>query len=334
MFAKMTGSDHRSTEREALKRQAVEWLTLLSSGEVTQADAEALKRWCGESQAHAEAFAEANLLWDVLGPAAQNVAARRSVQDARLALPKALLGRRSFLGASAATATAAAAGCLIAWPPLGLWPSISELMAEYRTVTGQQRQLAMAGGATVEMNTQTSLNIGTSVGGADRIELIAGEAVVTTGGTTARPIVVSAADGRTSAGDAKFDVRLDGSSVCVTCLGGSVDVEQRGSVATISEKQQVTYGKDGLGRVLSVDPAVVTSWRAGVLVFRRELLSRAVEEINRYRPGRIILVDASLGGRRIDASFRLDRVEDIVPQIERVFGARARVLPGGVVLLG
>jgi transmembrane sensor len=207
-------------------------------------------------------------------------------------------------------------------------------MAEYRTVTGQQRQLAMAGGATVVMNTQTSLNIGTSVGGADRIELIAGEAVVTTGGTTARPIVVSAADGRTSAGDAKFDVRLDGSSVCVTCLGGSVDVEQRGSVATISEKQQVTYGKDGLGRVLSVDPAVVTSWRAGVLVFRRELLSRAVEEINRYRPGRIILVDASLGGRRIDASFRLDRVEDIVPQIERVFGARARVLPGGVVLLG
>jgi transmembrane sensor len=71
-----------------------------------------------------------------------------------------------------------------------------------------------------------------------------------------------------------------------------------------------------------------------VLIFRGELLSRAVEEINRYRPGRIIVVDASLGGKRIDASFRLDRIEDVVPQIQHVFNARVTRLPGGLVLLG
>ena len=330
-----TGSHDRSAEREALKRQAIDWLTLLSSGHVTQSDAEGLKRWCGESPAHAEAFAEANLLWGVLGPATRNVAARNKVQGGQRARPDPLLGRRAFLGGSAVAATAAAAGYLIVWPPLGLWPSLSELMAEYRTVTGEQRQLATAGGAAVEMNTQTSLNVAAVAGGdGDRIELIAGEAIVTTGATTSKPVVVVAADGRTNARNAKFDVRLDGPSVCVTCLDGSVDVEHRGAAAIVREKQQVTYNEGGLERVVSVDPAVVTSWHAGVLIFRGELLSRAVEEINRYRPGRIVLVDASLGHRRIDASFRLDHIEEIVPQIERVYGARVRTLPGGLVLLG
>jgi transmembrane sensor len=330
----MTSVDHRLANREALKRQAIDWLVRLSSGEVTEADAEALRSWCSESAAHAEAFAEANMLWDVLGPAARNAAARARPRDERSARLQFSMRRRAFLGGAAAAATAAAAGCLIVWPPLGLWPSASELMAEHRTATGERRQLAMTGGAAVEMNTQTSLNIARAAGGADRIELIAGEAVVTTGATISEPVMVIAADGRTTASNAKFDVRFDGARVCVSCLDGSVDVEHGGAVTALQQKQQVTYGRYGFGQVVSVDPAVLTSWRMGVLIFRRELLSRAVEEINRYRPGRIILVDASLGRKRIDASFRLDRIDDIVAQIERVFEARVRVLPGGIVLLG
>ncbi len=329
-----TGPDDRPTEREALKRQAMEWLTHLSSGQVTQSDAEALKRWCGESPAHAEAFAEANLLWGVLGPATRNVAARSKAHDGRAARLPASIGRRAFLGGSAVAASAAAAAVLVARPPLGLWPSFSELTAEYRTATGEQRRLATSGGAAVEMNTQTSLNVAQAAGGVDRIELIAGETVVTAGGISPGQVVVIAADGRTNASDARFDVRIDGGYVCVTCLDGSVDVVHRGPAATVRAKQQVTYNESGLGQVIAVDPNVVTSWRAGVLIFRGEPLSRAVEEINRYRPGRIVLVDPLLARRRIDASFRLDHIEEIVPQIERVYGARVRNLPGGLVLLG
>jgi transmembrane sensor len=328
-----TDSDHRSAERQALKQEAMDWLARLSSGTVTQADAVALKRWCSESQAHAEAFAEANLLWDVLGPAARNAAARADVPDRQPASWQTSFGRRVFLGGSAAAAIAAATSLMV-WPPLDLWPSVSDLMAQYHTRTGEQRQIAMSGGATVEMNTRTSLNIAASAGGAGRIELIAGEAVVTTGEAGSGSVVVTAASGRLSATEAKFDIRFDGPSVCVTCLEGAVDVEHRGATATLQEKQQVVYSESGLGQIVPVDPAVVTSWRTGVLIFRQELLSRAVEEINRYRPGRIILVDASLGRRRIDASFRLDRIDEIVPQIEQVFGARVRTLPGGIVLLG
>jgi transmembrane sensor len=335
MLAQMdTGTDQRAAEREAMKRQAVEWLARLSSGEATEADAEALKLWCAEKPAHAEAFAEANVLWKVLGPAARNVAAREATshQDNQPARSRLSTGRRAFLGGAAAASVAA--GYLIARPPQGLWPSFSELMAEYRTATGEQRQIATAGGAAVEMNTQTSLNIGRQIGDADRVELIAGEAAVSIGRTASKPVVVIAAEGRTSASNARFNVRFDGPAVCVTCLDGAVEVERRGATATVREKQQLTYGDSGLGQVMPVDPVVVTSWRSGVLIFRREQLSRVVDEVNRYRPGRIVLVDAALGRRRIDASFRLDRIEDVVPQIEQVFGVRTRALPGGVVLLG
>ncbi|WP_260855177.1 FecR/PupR family sigma factor regulator [Mesorhizobium amorphae] len=51
---------------EMLQREAQEWLLRLTSGNVTVADAEALKRWCARSKTHAQAFAEASLLWENL----------------------------------------------------------------------------------------------------------------------------------------------------------------------------------------------------------------------------------------------------------------------------
>jgi transmembrane sensor len=326
-------SDQPAAGVEALKRQAIDWHARLASGEVTAADADALRRWCGESDAHARAFAEAHVMWQALGPAARNVAERARARQQAPMLRAAGLRRRTVLGGTAAAA-AAAAGWLGTRPPLGLWPSVSELMAQYRTATGERRQLTIAGGTAVEMNTQTSLNVAAAAGGIDQIELISGEAVIATADVASNSVLVLAADGRMTASQARFDVRCDRISTCVTCLDGTVTVEHRGRSTVVRAREQVSYGDGGLDPVAAVDPAVVTSWRAGVLVFRRELLSRAVEEINRYRHGRIIIVDAALGNRRIDASFRLDQIGDVVPQIEHVFGVSARHLPGGIVLLG
>jgi transmembrane sensor len=59
-----------------------------------------------------------------------------------------------------------------------------------------------------------------------------------------------------------------------------------------------------------------------------------IAEINRYRRGKIILMDANLGRLPLDATFRLDRIEEAVDKIAHVFGARVKALPGGIVLLG
>ena len=62
-------------------------------------------------------------------------------------------------------------------------------------------------------------------------------------------------------------------------------------------------------------------------------LAEVIAEINRYRPGRIVVWNADLGRRPINARFRVSNVDDILALAQRAFGAKVTTLPGGLVLL-
>ena len=97
---------------------------------------------------------------------------------------------------------------------------------------------------------------------------------------------------------------------------------------------QVTYSDQGLGQPVAIDPAMVTAWQEGIVIFDATPVAKVIEEINRYRAGRVILLSTSLGRERFSARFRIANIDGVVDQIAQVFSARVRVLPGGVVLLG
>lgn len=330
----MIMSEQTADEHEALKREAHEWVTRLTSGEATAADAEALNRWRSTSRAHRRAFAEANQLWRTLHPAARQIAARDGVTKApRAVMGPRLMGRRVFLGGAAA-ASAAAAAYVTVRPPLDLWPSLSEMTADHRTGIGQQQQFALATDVSVELNTRTSIaRLTSQAGDEDVVELIAGEAAFAMPRRTEKPFVVVAGQGKTTAAQARFNIRRDATAVCITCLEGDVQVEHLGRVASVGARQQVTYSTSGLGPVGTADTEVVTAWQRGLLVFRNDPLARVIDEINRYRVGRIILTNAELGRRPVLATFRLDRIDEVVPRLQAVFGVRIRELPGGIVLV-
>jgi transmembrane sensor len=316
--------------QERLEREAHEWLARLTSGRATAADAEALRRWCARSTAHAEALAEATLLWESLAPAAREVA-HRSL-DAASATPPPRLARRAVLGGGLAAA-AASAGYALLRPPFELWPSIFDLAADYRTGTGERREIALAGGVSVELNTRTSLNIRSAANQGQHIELVSGEAAVATGGVLANPLVVAAAGGRVIASDAKFDLRCDGGVASVACLQGAVNIEYQGGVAALAAREQLVYGNGRLGSTAAIDPTTVTAWREGRLVFHGVPLARVIEEVNRYRSGRIILMNSALGRRTVDATFPIDRTDEVVSLVRQAYGADVTTLPGGVVIL-
>jgi transmembrane sensor len=316
--------------REHLKREAHEWVARLTSGRATTADAEAAKLWCDQSLAHAKAFAEATQLWDRLEPVARQMSSRNAT--AAVVAPRAVLGRRTVLAGGLA-ASSAAVGYLAMRPPLALWPSLQDVTADYRTGTGGRRHVAVDDGISVELNTRTSLNIQPGTGNSPAIELVSGEAAIATGGTLAKPLIVSAGGGRVIATEAKFNVRCDGASASVTCLQGAVTVDYREHSTMLDEGQQVTYDKSGLGSVAVIDPIAVTAWREGRLVFQGVPLVRVIDEVNRYRPGRIILMNAALGRRPVDATFPLDRTEQLVILVRRAYGATVTALPGGVIFL-
>jgi transmembrane sensor len=337
----MMNSEQLTAEQEALNREAYQWVMRLTSGEATTADVEALARWRLTSRAHRRAFAEANLLWDKLGPAAsesarRNAAAMPAAMGRQFSTLDRRLGRRAFLGGAMA-ASVAAAGYVAVRPPLDLWPSLAEIAADYRTGVGQQQQIAFEGNVSVRLNTRTSITVlppDTALGQADRIELISGEAAIATKPQTSRPFIVAAAQGQTVATNARFNVRRDGATVCVTCLEGDVRVQHLGQVSTMRSRQQVVYTADSLGATTGVeDPETVTAWERGLLVFRNDPLARVIDEVNRYRPGKIILMNKELGGRSVLATFRIDRIEEVVPRLQTVFGAKIKTLPGGIVLV-
>lgn len=242
-------------------------------------------------------------------------------------LRRVMLRRRALVGGTALAASGA--GLLFLGGRLDLIPSLGELTAQHRTGTGEQRRLALEDGSVIEMNTRTSLSV--RYGGAERrIDVAGGEAIFTVHPDPARPFIVTAAGGETRALGTVFAVKQHDDGVCVTCLEGRVEVRRMGSVE-LDAAQQVTYSDAGLTQPRAVDPELAASWRRGVLVFQDEPLRGFVGELNRYRPGRIIL--ASSTDRHVSGVFHLDRLDEALTQVERIGGLRSLSLPGRIVVL-
>lgn len=332
----MTGAEHGEEELDSLKRQAIVWVQRLTSGRATSADAEALRRWCGLSPDHAKAFAAARLLWRDLQAAGSNL--RRHDQQARgrpITRGNALLGRRAFLGGGLLAASVAGAYAVVR-PPLELWPSLTELAADYRTGTGEQKNLALSDDISIRMNTRTSIARQPSEVGTDRVKLIAGEASFSTS-QQAHKFSVIAADSEIAATSARFDVSYlpggDSAVVCATCLQGELTVRRGDETSLVTAGQQLRYDRGGAKHIRTIDPEIATAWHQGVLIFRFTPLDDVVSEINRYRPGRIVVMNAQIGRVPVSGRFRITRLDDILTQLEQAFGAKLRSLPGGVVLL-
>jgi transmembrane sensor len=318
---------------DRLQQEAIAWLSLLSSGTATLADGEALKRWCREDPAHAEAYAKAARVWGMLTPIAAQ-APRADIEALAMSVSvRPRIGRRAFLvGAIAASLTGSAYAAV--HPPLGLWPSLAELGADVRTATGEQRRINVMDGVEVDLNTRSSLAFGKAGADARQIELINGEAMVAAGLSADHSCVVVAGAGRIVAHDAKFDVRHhpDG-QVRVTCLEGRIRVEYQAETIALTERQEVVYDRRGIGSSQAIDPVAVAAWQQGRLVFRKAPLWQVIDEVNRYRPGRLVLMSGNLGAHLIDASFQLDRLDNVIIYLQQAFDARVRRLPGAVVLI-
>jgi ferric-dicitrate binding protein FerR (iron transport regulator) len=302
-----------ATPQDRLQSEAQDWLILLTSGRATAADARALRQWCAQSPEHARAFEQSKRLWQQLQPAAERLQAPWS------------LGRRAFLGGAIA---ASAAFFLIRGTVPG---GFSGLGADYVTEVGEQRRVDLADGVSLELNTQTRINRRDSADGARNFELVSGEVEVLT--RTQAPLKVQAGTGWLSASQARFNLRNTDQSVCVTCLEGALQVDVQGRSIRLESGQQLTYDAQRVGTPQAVDTSAVIAWRQQVLVFNDATLSTVIDEINRYRPGMLLLLNSELGKRKVQARFSLDQLAGVALLIRDAYGAKCTELPGGVVVL-
>ena len=167
--------------------------------------------------------------------------------------------------------------------------------------------------------------------------MIAGEAFFETPARGSRSLVVLAANGRTIAESGRFDVRHtangERSRVSVTCFEGAVQIERGSEVAELRAGQRVRYDLSDLSQIAAIDPQLASEWQRGIVEFRDTPIIDAIEEINRYRPGRIILMNNALNQKQLSGRFRIDQMNQVLRQLERAFSAKLQHLPGGIVLL-
>lgn len=320
-------------QKHALRREADAWVRRLASGQATEEDARALQRWRAQGSAHRAAFEDAKRLWRDFAPAGEQLIAQLASSSTNTNGRR--MSRRAFIGGMAAAASVAGVALLAEHPLLGAWAPISEWDADYRTATGEQRTVRLHEGIVLAMNTRTSVALRRQDGRIDGVTLLAGEAAVDAMAVAGGRFHIAAGAGRIIAElPARLEVRRVEERTCVTCLRGRVTVQVGNQQRTLAPRYQVDYGEAGLETVRAIEPDVVSAWRDGVIVFRNTPLPEAVAEINRYRRGRVVLMDRELEGRSVSGRFPIRQMDRVIAQIQQAFSTRVTTLPGDIVLLG
>ena len=327
-----TPMDDRTESPAELKRQAWDWLRLLHSGHANAEDARGFREWVRTSHVHQAMYDETRRRWEALKqPAGALLRSNPEVAayyGGTRRVPQR--GRRAFLGAAASAV--AVAGVAVVYPPLGLWPHPSEWGADYRTAVGEQRSLALGGGVDVTLNTRTTVRRQAGAGMTPGLDLLAGEVAVDLTGA-GQPFLVTAAAGRAVAALGRFEVRYLDDKVCVTCVAGTVRVEHAAGDRLLQAGQRTIYDSVAVSGVSGVDSDEVSAWRKGVLVFRQTRLGDALEEINRYRSGRVVLMNDVARQKSVSGHFFIASLDLALTQLQHVFGLEARAFPGGLLVL-
>ena len=326
--------DHDAAAPADLQAQAWNWLRLFASGDAREVDARRFRRWVRSSPAHRAAYTEVKRRWDTIEQPARELV---RLKPQALAVPEqrrpvgAAFGRRAFLGA--AVGAAAVAGIAVVRSPRDAWPIPAEWGADDRTAAGEQRTLALSGGGDVVLNTRTAIRRHLDGGEMVALDLLAGEAAVDLTRATGA-FAVAAGAGRSVADTGQFEVRhLDGGRVCVTCIEGTVRVEHPAGTRPLQARQQIVYDARSLGGVSVIDPETVSAWRRGLLVFEQIRLEDALDEINRYRTGRVVLMNDAARNERVSGRFAIASLDLALWQLQEAFGLKARSLPAGWLIL-
>lgn len=276
-------SGSHAAPSHAVMQQAAEWFALLRSGDATEQDRAALRDWLAQAGDHRRAWAYAESVSQRFAPI-QSADHRKAAAGTLTQIHSARAGRRRLLGAIAVLAGSGWLGWA-GWRDAGLSEIALAWSAEHRTATGELRDVTLADGTRVWLNTATALN--TDYQPAMRsIQLVDGEMLIDTG-RDARPFFAETRHGRLQALGTRFTVRLDDDSTLLAVYQGKVAVTTNsGAYRVVEAGQQLHFDADTIQPTMAADPAR-EAWTRGVLLAADIPLQDLVAELRRYHRGHI-----------------------------------------------
>lgn len=317
---------------EAQFQAALQWFNRINE-QPGQAKGAAFKRWLLADPAHRAAYDQAQVLWQKSAAPAARLADEE--QDAlqryldAMARPPARGGWRRVAGLAMAACLVLAVGVAGGWHP-GYW--LQDLQADYSSA-GQIRQVTLADQSQVTLDADSAIAVDFAQG-ERRVWLLHGAAFFEVT-HTGEPFLVEAAGGEVRVLGTQFEVREQGEGAQVTVRSGRVGVSPaQGTVAReLTANQQLTYRAGRVGDTLAVDSDNRLAWRQGWLNYYQVPLAQVIEDLGRYYPGRILLLDGDLGQRKVSGSFPVAEPLLALDSLGKVMGFSRQTVLGRLTLI-
>ena len=275
---------------------------------------EAHRLWLHSDPRHQQAWARVEKLQGKLGRVNAEIA-RPTLDASRVKRRAALKVLALLLGAGGA------AGLGLQVTPL------RNVLADYRTGTGERRQVQLADGSSLQLNTATALDVDFNPR-LRELHLRQGEIFVQTAADAQqRPFVVHTPQGSIRALGTRFSVRSEGERCRVGVLEHAVEVRpllEAARVSRVEAGQMLSFTAKAAAPVNRL-AAGSDAWTRGQLVVSDWRLDDFLAELSRYRPGHLGC-EGRVGGLRISGAFQLRDTDSVLDNLSGTLPVRVRRL--------
>ncbi|KAB8058869.1 DUF4880 domain-containing protein [Janthinobacterium sp. FT14W] len=295
---------------EAASLQAVEWLVRLQAGDGAPGVEQAWRAWRDSDPENEQAWQHIEAcmarMRGLPAPLAHGTLARKPVHA------QAHAARRQSLKLLALLAAGGGAWLAGGDEQARFW------LADYRTGTGELRHIVLEDGTRIAMNTASSVDVRFD-SGQRLVTVLQGEIMVTTARDAAgRPFLVRTAQGRLQPVGTRFAVRVAGERTQLGVFEGAVDIlpgQASEAVRRLQAGQQASFTATQLGTVQTL-PAGADAWTAGTLVAHDMPLADFVQELARYRHGRLAC-DPAIAHLRVSGIYPLADTTQVLDMLAR-----------------
>lgn len=290
---------------------AVEWLVELQAADHDEATHEAFQRWLAAHPDHKLAWQHIetvntrfNGLTSPLGSAVAKA----------VLTPRRSLKRRQIIKTLVVILFAGSTGWWVDEKiPWLAWT------ADERTHIGQRRNITLADGSRVVLNTDTAINIRFTAN-ERRLQLVRGEILVTTNqdsASIARPFIVETAQSELRPLGTRFTIHQQTMSNRLSVFEGAVEIRLRQDINyrhIVQAGEQVDFSNQGIHEIHPADDTS-TAWSNGMIIASSMRLADFLAELDRHRPGKLNW-DPAVADLRVSGTYPLTDPEDILDALQ------------------
>lgn len=321
---------------------AIAWSIRLAEPDIGDEELLEFSAWLDADQKNRDAFERVSAFESSLDDAVADCAAAQAADHeitpsmvTPLPLHTKITSRRAWIAGGAALLAACAVLFVTVRKETLVEPTL------YATDIGQQKNVALADGTMIELNTATTIIVAPD-GVTRHVTLKRGEALFHVAKDSAHPFLVTVGARRVRVVGTVFSVQRNKKDITVVVAEGKVAVgpsTPASSDTTTDERHLVpgdklVYANDtGATMIERVDPARALAWHRGYLVYENTPLAQVIADLNRYFPHPVSLEGAELQAQHFSGVLKIDSEAAVLRRLQQFLPLTVKKEADGRIIL-